>query len=57
VDEIGHWFLMLLHVEERNIYLLDSYLVVKKVQERQELIKKIVCAYIVNFFYNYETVI
>lgn len=41
VDEIGHWFLMVVAVEDRKLYLLDSHLVATKVDERHRLLKKI----------------
>jgi len=53
VDEIGHWFLMVVAVEDRKLYLLDSHLVAMKVDERHRLLKKIVSdTTIYNYYIN-----
>ncbi|RHN50936.1 hypothetical protein MtrunA17_Chr6g0462971 [Medicago truncatula] len=46
VDEVGHWCLMVVHIVERKIYLLDYHLVVDKVEERHRLLKQIVSAHV-----------
>ncbi|WJX74511.1 hypothetical protein P8452_58157 [Trifolium repens] len=40
-DACGHWFLMVIHIEERKIYHLDSYLVVGQIDGRRQQIRKI----------------
>ncbi|WJX10126.1 hypothetical protein P8452_00884 [Trifolium repens] len=40
-EESGHWFLMVIHIEERKVYHLDSHLVAEKVGERHRKMKKI----------------
>jgi Ulp1 family protease len=46
VDEGGHWCLMVVHIVERKIYLLDSHLVAEKVEERHRMLKQIVSAHV-----------
>jgi Ulp1 family protease len=41
-DACGHWFLMVIHIEERKIYHLDSYLVAGQIDGRRQQIGKIV---------------
>jgi len=41
-EEYSHWFLMVIHIVERRIYHLDTFLVVSKIECRQQQIRKIV---------------
>jgi hypothetical protein len=41
-DENGHWFLMVIHIPERRIYHLDTFMVDGKKEIRRQQIKKVV---------------
>ncbi|WJX55904.1 hypothetical protein P8452_41621 [Trifolium repens] len=55
-EKTGHWFLMVVHIEERKIYHLDSHLLVDKIDSRHQKIKKIAKAlsHLLLIIYNME---
>ncbi|KAK2429542.1 hypothetical protein QL285_027971 [Trifolium repens] len=55
-DDTSHWFLMVVHVEERKIYHLDSHLLLDKIDSRHQMMKKIakILSLLVLSIYNLE---
>ncbi|KAK2425178.1 ubiquitin-specific protease ESD4 [Trifolium repens] len=55
-DDSCHWFLMVVHVEERKIYHLDSHLLLDKIDSRHQMMKKIakILSLLVLSIYNLE---
>ncbi|WJX68066.1 hypothetical protein P8452_52475 [Trifolium repens] len=55
-DACGHWFLMVIHIEERKIYHLDSFLVAGQIEGRRQQIRKIasVISHMLLLIYNME---
>lgn len=46
-EDSGHWFLMVINVEERRIYQLDTFLIDSKIEGRQQQITKVVCVVLI----------
>lgn len=46
-EDSGHWFLMVINIEERKIYQLDPFLTDSKIEGRQQQIKKVVCVVVI----------
>jgi Ulp1 family protease len=42
-EDSGHWFLMVINIEERKIYQLDPFLTDSKIEGSQQQITKVVC--------------
>lgn len=40
-EDSGHWFLMVINIEERKIYQLDPFLTDSKIEGRQQQIRKV----------------